>query len=317
MLGLGLARRVVAAWVDALRYLWRQKWSWILLLVLLAVVAVGALAFSVVSYFAVNQLLVPRMHREWSLVFEPPTPHNAVRSALVPLSELSFSTQYVFELAARVPENRVNLNGEKIVGLTMETSNGTVLWARRRSLLLRYKSWLRLTMERVMWAVPLVLGLTDEAQAVNAILCGDCVRSHEATVGRVELDATLQIYSATLTARAALTGLVYYWYNWRVTTMALFIVAAWSGQMFAVLCAVVVLLSRLNWFREVRNQPSVVARARVEEVASEEEGGGSIDDDDDTREASVELMPPASSNLALTRAELKLHRRKPKKKKHQ
>ena len=309
---LRVCRRVVSAWLDALRYLYRQKWNWILVFVALCVIAVVALAGSVLSYLVVNQLLVPRMHREWSLVFEPPTSHGAVRSAVVPLRELSRSTQYAFELVVRVPESRVNLYGEKIVGLAMETSNGTVLWAQRRSLLLRYKSWLRLTMERVLWAWPLVLGLVDEAQVVTSELCGNCLHTSEAAVARVELDSTLQLYSAVLTARAALTGLVYFWYHWRLSTMVGFILAVWAAQMFVVICIVLVLLSRANWFREV---PQV---SEVREQASALEGVGESeedDDDDDTREASAEaLIPPAGSNVAVRNAQQKLHRRKPKNK---
>ncbi len=311
-----VARRVVSSWLDFLWYLNRQKWSWLLVVGGLVILILGALATSCLSYLVVNQFLVPRMHREWDVVLAPPV-SSALRYATVSIAELSRATHYVFELMLRVPESRANLNGEKAVGLVFESWNGTVLWSQRRSVSLRFKSWLRLTIERIFWAVPMVWGLVDEAQVITSELCGSWLHRSDAVTARIELDSTLQVYSAKLTAKASLEGIVYYWYYFRLTTMTVFILAVWAIQSAVILCVAVVLLSKANWFRDEPVARATHRGERQKEVAVEasEIAAKSTHSDDVTE--SEEFLASSDSVIptaAMLTAQAKVHRRKLKKK---
>ena len=170
--------------------------------------------------------------------------------------------------------------------------------------MLRYKSWLRLTIERLAWSVPMLLGLADEAQSCETRLNGKYRHSGEVKVGRVELDSRLELYSAELRARATLRGLAYFWYNWRITTMMVFVGSCWIVQMIWVVCLGLGCLARNGFFRvephemDVAVAPVVVAeKKRVVEEESDDE--------------SIEGVIPRAGEV-LNKAQSELRRRKNK-----
>merc|ERR1711959_735915 len=99
---------------------------------------VASLGASVVLYLVVNQLLVPRIHSQTSLVFGPPGRSSPVRLANASMQTLlSGRMRYSLDLHLYWPEKEENMAGEKIVGVILETAKGDVLYALRRSTLLR------------------------------------------------------------------------------------------------------------------------------------------------------------------------------------
>jgi hypothetical protein len=69
---LEVAKPWVVCWVDALAFANRQKWKWAAVIVAFCILVVVCFWIAFTSYFVVNQLLVPKMHREWNVVLGPP-----------------------------------------------------------------------------------------------------------------------------------------------------------------------------------------------------------------------------------------------------
>merc|ERR1711991_876468 len=142
-----------------------------------------------------NHLLLPKMQVKEELVFAPPLEGQSVRLANVSISTLSLLVDYSFDLHVHWPESRLNMGGEKAVGIVLENRLGMVLYHQRRTMMLRYKSYLRLLMERIFYAVPLVLNLVQEHQYTMVNLVRGWT-NNGAQMIRVELDAKAHIYSA-------------------------------------------------------------------------------------------------------------------------
>lgn len=164
--------------------------------------------------------------------------------------------------------------------------------------MIKYKSWLRRTLERVAWAFPLVSGLVDEDQRLSIPLCSNWLNPASGVrLARVDLDARLQIYSARMSARASLSGISYFWYHWRLTCAFLYVVMVWGFQVFWLAFWYVACLSRARCFRDSSAQDLDVDPIETH--------------DDESVNLSPVMIPAASANT-LNLAQTKVRKRRGK-----
>ena len=299
-----------------LSYLNRQKWNWLLGLTIAALVVVCSFFSSLFLYAIVNQIVMPRIHTETTLVFGPPERGRAVRFANASMNALlSGRTVYSLDLHLHWPENEMNMAGEKTVGLIMKNERSDILFNQRRSVLLRYKSWLRLVFEKVIWSLPLALDWVDESQTTVVNLASSWLHDGSLKFALVELDASAQIYGAKMTARATLNGYKYYWYHWRITVFIFFVSILWSIQL--TICALlgVILLAKLGAFSDdefqearIKALPVVVEEPREEmefvpfsgEISAESEIENNDNETNDEEEIMTDSLIPAISAKSST-----------------
>jgi hypothetical protein len=230
---------------------------------------------------------------------------------------LSANTAYSFDLHLHVPENGANRKlPEQIAGLALFDAKAHLVFLQHRTFLIKYKSWLHRTLERIVWVIPLVSGLVNEDQKLTVSLCTDWMNGASgASLARVDLDSRLQLYSARLSARATLSGLSYFWYHWRLTCAFLYVAAAWGLQVFWLLCWYVACLSKARCFREEPREEDVMVRQDSDEEDRENaivrRGEERIVRDDDESVNASPVMVPAASN-ALSLAQTKVRKRRGK-----
>ncbi|KAL6074253.1 Berardinelli-Seip congenital lipodystrophy 2 (seipin) [Balamuthia mandrillaris] len=235
-------QRFFAPLTSRLSRLWNyvnaRKGTWFRTILFVLSYIVAASFVAVLVYFFLYFTMVPAISVQRPLYFDFSQSQPA---ALVHFrkdnrfSESSLSSPYVisqghfynFRIELTLPESPVNNDaGMFMVTVELYSTTGILLHNSTRPCMLHYKTDLLRKLTTLFWSLPLVLGLTEEAQYFSFNIIENWVDNPITPFGiaRVTLSKTnVQVYSSTLYIEAQLYGLSYFCYNWFFTSMTLFI----------------------------------------------------------------------------------------------
>lgn len=301
-------RLLIAGLEEVLKIVNKYVWHWIIFVLVVIFLAGFSFFLAVLSYAGASFYIVPHMHCELPLIMEPP--HNTtIRISRIPVDcSLSRNSRYSWDFHGLFPETPGNMNGqEKYLAFTLYDKGGKDVYSIRRSFMLKYKSYLRLLFEQVLWAVPMSLGFMDEEQPRSVILGTEILNENMWHAAKVELDSLVSIYDAKLTARASLHGIAYLWYYWRISTMIVVISMFWviffSCGMSCFGAVILCFRKRLFQQQQQEYEGEVLGDRMVHaEVVKERDND---DDDDDATEDVVKSIGGDKSIAAVQKAKAK------------
>ncbi|TPX60076.1 hypothetical protein SpCBS45565_g07584 [Spizellomyces sp. 'palustris'] len=134
---------------------------------------------------------------------------------------------YDLALELVVPDSNNNFElGNFMIYIDLQTKDNRTTASSSRSATLEYRTPLLKTMLTVVKGVPLVLGLTSEAQTVKVLLLEKYEESEAYPIHHALIrlsDNRLQLYQTKLHVDANFQGLRFFMYHWRATTAAVFV----------------------------------------------------------------------------------------------
>lgn len=158
--------------------------------------------------------------------------HQWEASTLVPKSSTSSQklrpgVKYDVYVELVMPESRANMRtGVFMVSTTLENKKGEILASSSRPAIVHDSSWLVRGVRELVWLVPNALRITEPSQSVMLLAVNGYEESktHPLTTVSITLNTPhVQIYSATLTIIAQLSGVRYLMYHWSFVTAVLVI----------------------------------------------------------------------------------------------
>jgi len=168
---------------------------------------------AILIYGTLYYTLMPTVHVEKPLHFQYEFPSSSP-TANVQFTPKLVSENQEYDIFARfeLPESEVNREfGVFMVQLEL-FHQGKGVFTSSRPTMLRYKSGLLETMSTVAYAIPLLLGLYEQKQIVDVRLVENLLQRF--TSANITLSKPIQLYSASFTMQAKLSGLRYVCYNW-------------------------------------------------------------------------------------------------------
>jgi len=126
-----------------------------------------------------------------------------------------------------------------------------------RSFLVPYRNTLIQAINRLIWCVPMVLGIVDDAHRIDVQLFDDFVEhsSDQSTHLQIEFATPrshlLQIQSASVQFEARLSGVVSFMYHWPISTSLVIISFLFSVQVAVVM--IVGAVGMVCWHRKVNS----------------------------------------------------------------
>lgn len=216
---------------------------WLVAAGVLLVAAVASLTLSLVAYWVVSALVVPAvLVHEQPLVFAVHA-DGLTREANVSLGGgvLSRHTSYRLLVHLVLPEAPANVGSEHALDVAL-VRDATVVFHTARNVAVVWKSWGRLWMERIAWALPLVLGWVDEAQRATVVVAEGTALNVDYAL--LSYRAPLLVTSARVSFQARLEGLAFVWHHWRVSVFVVFVSVLWAWLFTCCACAVLCVLVR-------------------------------------------------------------------------
>ncbi|KAJ2516625.1 hypothetical protein H4217_004465 [Coemansia sp. RSA 1939] len=225
-----------------------RKGASVVVRMMLVGAALSVVVFTSVALYGIfYRLYVPQLLHESPVYFHYPAPSGAGSSnttavvTFVPESDykfLSTSQAYRVSLELEVPTSDTNQQvGSFMVYLELQTRRGVVVGQSARPAIMQYRSRMVRIMQTAVWAVPLALGLSREAEHLHVELVDVLYDRHFSpiTSAHIALSKPLQVYGARLVICAQFSGLRYWMYYWRLPTAIVFIAAAvvWQALLTA------------------------------------------------------------------------------------
>ncbi|KJE91969.1 hypothetical protein CAOG_009617 [Capsaspora owczarzaki ATCC 30864] len=140
---------------------------------------------------------------------------------------LSRSQGYDVSVVLDLPDSDVNRQlGMFMIGVSFLSAEGVSVRNASRPCVLRYRSDLLRTMHTLVFAIPLLLGITDQHQSMSVPIFEQMHDNPHHPITSVVVSVSkplLQVYSATLRIDAHFIGLRYWMYWWPFTTGSILI----------------------------------------------------------------------------------------------
>jgi len=277
-------------------------------IVLISTILSFVVLSSTAIYIAFYQLYVPALGAEYPLHFNfSNKTENPV--ATVPIS-LARNQEYDATVMLELPESPVNYQiGMFMVQLDLlpdkleKTSSRTLS---RRPCVVHYKSDLLLMFETIFFAIPLVLGLTEQKQThrIKVIDAALNSRATPFTVAKVALsDPSILVHAASIRFDIQLHNLRYLMYYYPFTTAAVSIAIMSAAGMLALAALYFQLMDTILEDEEVEQYRPQNRTGSVDSDVEQEpnhesvstDGTGSVNRADIPRQRSISRHAQASS----------------------
>jgi len=213
--------------------------KWILTIGAVTIVTAVLASSSFTFYWFLYWLLVPNVALQQSIYFQyaEPLPNGTVVRPYAELNllprQVTAGQDYDAYVTLELPESEENRDaGMFMIGLEFYQKE-EIVFSSTRPARLRYKSNLLETFSTVFFSLPLVLGLSEQKQFVSIRMVEKLNKQFQTIIVTLS-KPNVQLYSATFSMQAQLTGIRYWFYHWFFTSFAVGTLSILVGQLMFV-----------------------------------------------------------------------------------